>query len=284
MSNSLMKKYRPQMILLFIIVIEALIMIGLVQYRSYIVKKQEEEAANSQTQHSSAAMQENHTTDSAGRPAPEEITTLDNIPVRDKNAGENTYTKDGARIVCLDPALGGYEKGNTSETPAAMTESEYNLEFAELIKKELNSQNVVVYMTREENKYVEDTERSDLANNVYADLMITLTRASYNGIDERSGITAWVHRKRPNTSDAAAKLILHELEAAGAEINVVDAGTAKSTEEDYYTNSQCIGPSLVLGMGSVLNRSDIRDYEENKEAYAKAVAKAIVQWMDNQGL
>lgn len=75
-----------------------------------------------------------------------------------------------------------------------------------------------------------------------------------------------------------------ELEAAGAEINVVDAGTAKSTEEDYYTNSQCIGPSLVLGMGSVLNRSDIRDYEENKEAYAKAVAKAIVQWMDNQGL
>lgn len=135
MSNSLMKKYRPQMILLFIIVIEALIMIGLVQYRSYIVKKQEEEAANSQTQHSSATMQENHTTDSAGRPAPEEITTLDNIPVRDKNAGENTYTKDGARIVCLDPALGGYEKGNTSETPAAMTESEYNLEFAELIKK-----------------------------------------------------------------------------------------------------------------------------------------------------
>lgn len=284
MSNSLMKKYRPQMILFFIIIIEALIMIGLVQYRSYIVKKQEEEAASPQTSHSFASTQENHTTDSDEQAVPEEITTLDNIPVRDKNATENAYIKDGVRIVCLDPALGGYEKGNTSETPAAMTESEYNLEFAQLIKKELNSQNVVVYMTREENKYVKDTERSDLANNVYADLMVTLTRNSYNGIDERSGMTVWVHRKRPKTSDTAAKLILHELEAAGAEINTVDAGTAKSTEEDYYTNSQCIGPSLVLGMGSVLNRSDIKDYEENKEAYAKAVAKAIVQWMDNQGL
>lgn len=284
MSNSLMKKYRPQMILLLIIVVEALIMIGLIQYRSYIVKKQEEEATNSQTPHSSSSMQENHTTDSAGQPVPEEITTLDNIPVRDKNAAENAYAKDGVRIVCLDPALGGYEKGNASQTPAAMTESEYNLEFAQLIKKELNNQNVVVYMTREENKYVEDTERSNLANNVYADLMVTLTRNSYNGIDERSGMTVWVHRKRPKTSDAAAKLILHELEVAGAEINAVDAGTAKSTEEDYYTNSQCIGPSLVLGMGSVLNRSDIRDYEENKEDYAKVVAKAIVQWMDNQGL
>ena len=137
MSNSLMKKYRPQMILFFIIVIEALIMIGLVQYRSYIVKKQEEEAANPQTPHSSAAIQENHTTGSDESPSPEEITTLDNIPVRDKNAGENAHTKDDVRIVCLDPALGGYEKGNTSQTPAAMTESEYNLEFAQLIKKEL---------------------------------------------------------------------------------------------------------------------------------------------------
>lgn len=282
MSNSLMKKYRPQMILFLIIVIEALIMIGLVQHRNYIVKKQEEEAASAQGTTPPAPAQQNETTD--GGPKQEELTTLANVPVRDKNTPENAYAKDGVRIVCLDPALGGYEKGNTSQTPAGMTESEYNLEFAKMIKNELNSQNVVVYMTREENKYVEDTERSALANNVYADLMVTLTRNSYNGVDERSGMTVWVHRKRPKTSDAAARLILHELEAAGAEINTVDAGTAKSTEEDYYTNSQCIGPSLVLGMGSVLNRSDIRDYEENKEAYAKAVAQAIVQWLDNQGL
>jgi len=278
-----MKKYRPQMILLLIIVIEALIMIGLVQYRSYIVKKQEEEAASVQTQNPPASGQQNGSTGDA-QPAPEELTTLADIPARDKNAAENAYAKDGVRIVCLDPALGGYEKGNSSETAAGMTESEYNLEFAQMIKNELNSRNVVVYMTREENKYVDDTERSDLANNVYADLMVTLTRNSYNGIDERSGMTAWVHHKRPKTSDAAARLILHELEAAGAEINSVDAGTAKSTEEDYYTNSQCIGPSLVLGMGSVLNRSDIRDYEENKEVYARAVAQAIVQWLENQGL
>lgn len=37
-------------------------------------------------------------------------------------------------------------------------------------------------------------------------------------------------------------------------------------------------------MGSVLNESDITDYEENKEEYAKAVADAIVAWMDAQGL
>lgn len=282
MSNSLIKKYRPQMILLLIIVIEALIMIGLVQHRNYIVKKQQEEANNGQNTTTTASAQENDTTDNEIKN--EEVTTLADIPPRDKSAGENAYAKDGVRIVCLDPALGGYEKGNTSKTAAGMTESEYNLEFAQLIKSELNSQNVVVYMTREENEYVEDTDRSELANNVYADIMVTLTRDSYNGIDDRSGITAWVHRKRPKTSDAAARLILRELENSGAEINTVDAGTAKSTDDDYYTNSQCIGPSLVLGMGSVLNNSDIKDYEENKEIYAKAVAQAIVNWMDNQGL
>lgn len=283
MNNSLIKKYRPQMILLLIIVIEALIMMGLVQHRNYIVKKQQQETAGGQkTTTATAPVQEDNTTESESKN--EEITTLADIPSRDKNAGENAYAKDGVRIVCLDPALGGYEKGNTSKTAAGMTESEYNLEFAQLIKSELNSQNVVVYMTREENKYVEDTDRSELANNVYADLMVTLTRNSYNGIDDRSGMTVWVHRKRPKTSDAAARLILRELENAGAEVNTVDAGTAKSTEEDYYTNSQCIGPSLVLGMGSVLNNSDIKDYEKNKEVYAKAVAQAIVSWLDNQGL
>ena len=80
--------------------------------------------------------------------APEEITTLEN-PVRDKNAAKDAYKKDGIRIVCLDPALGGYAKGNESEMEDSKTESQYNLEFAQLIKSELNNQGVVVYMTRE---------------------------------------------------------------------------------------------------------------------------------------
>lgn len=278
MKNSLMKRYKPQMILFLIIVVEAVIMIGLVQYRSYIVKKQEE-AATAEITTPAAAQQEE--TSGGGT---EEITTLADIPERDKKADADAHAKDGVRIVCIDPALGGYAKGNSSESGRGMTESEYNLEFAQLIKSELNRQGVVVYMTREENTNVDDKDRADLANNVYADLMMTLTRDSYDGSDKKSGATAWVHHKRPQSSNAAAELILDALETAGADINTVDAGTAESTNEDYYTNEKCIGPSLVLGMGSVLNDSDIEDYEENKEAYAKAVAQAIVDWLEDQGL
>ena len=43
MKNSLMRKYRPQMILFLIIVIETGIFTGLVQYRNYIQKKQAED-------------------------------------------------------------------------------------------------------------------------------------------------------------------------------------------------------------------------------------------------
>lgn len=279
MKNSLMRRYRPQMILFLIIVIEAVIMLGLVQYRGYVVKKQaEDEAAAAEAQTTQSQSEEEPASGES-----EELTTLAN-PQRDKNAADNAYAEDDVRIVCLDPALGGYAKGNTSETDSAMSESEYNLEFAELLKEELNSKGVVVYMTREENKHVEEEERTDLANNAYADLMITLTRDSYDGSDNKSGVTAWVHHKRPKTSDAAADKILKALKAEGAKINTVDAGTAESTSEDYYTNENCIGPSLVLGMGSVLNESDITDYEENKETYAKAAAAAIVAWMEDQGL
>jgi N-acetylmuramoyl-L-alanine amidase len=274
-----MKRYKPQMILFLIIVIEAVIMIGLVQYRSYVVKKQEEATATTEGTTTGAAVE-------ATTAAEEGITTLAaaDIAKRPSSAKDNAYAEDGVRIVCLDPALGGYAKGNISETDSAMTESEYNLEFAGLIKQALNDQNVVVYMTRESNEAVDETDRTDLANNVYADLLITLTRDSYDGDDDSSGVTAWVHHKRPVNSAAVAEDILDGLSDAGAKIKQVDAGTADSTSEDYYTNDSCIGPSLVLGMGSVLNETDITSYEENKEAYAKAVADAIVGWMDDQGL
>lgn len=281
MKNSLMKRYKPQMILFLIIIIEAVIMMGLVQYRSYIVKKQEALALQ-ESQNTTTESQPTDSVPEETQPS-EEITTLAN-PQRDKNAADNAYANDGVRIVCLDPALGGYAKGNTSETESAMSESEYNLEFAQLIMQELNKQGVVVYMTRESNQYVSDTDRTDLANNAYADLMVTLNRDSYDGSDAKSGITAWVHHKRPKVSDKAATKILDALKEAGAKIQTVDAGTADSTTEDYATNEDCIGPSLVLGMGSVLNEKDITDYEENKEAYAQAVANAIVSWMEDQGL
>lgn len=100
MKNSLMRKYRPQMILFLIIVIETGIFTGLVQYRNYIQKKQAEDESLA------AITTTVETTQQAQEDAPEEITTLEN-PVRDKNAAKDAYKKDGIRIVCLDPALGG---------------------------------------------------------------------------------------------------------------------------------------------------------------------------------
>lgn len=282
MKNSMMKRYKPQMILFLIIIIEAIIMLGLIQHRNYIEKKQAEEA--SRTAETNAS-QENASGENEGETG-EELTTLAlaDIPERSADDSADANEQDGVRIVCIDAALGGYAKGNTSDTDSGMSESEYNLEFAQLMKQKLNEKGILVYMTREDNDAVDEEDRTDLANNVYADLMITLTRDSYDGTDQKSGVTAWVHHKRPQSSDDAANLILEALEDAGARVNTVDAGTAESTADDYYTNENCIGPSLVLGMGSVKNENDITDYEENKEIYAEAVAQAIVDWMEDQGL
>ncbi|CDE52579.1 unknown [Roseburia sp. CAG:303] len=51
MKNSLMRKYRPQMILFLIIVIETGIFTGLVQYRNYIQKKQAEDENRQRMNH-----------------------------------------------------------------------------------------------------------------------------------------------------------------------------------------------------------------------------------------
>lgn len=108
MKNSLRRKYRPQMILFLIIVIETGIFTGLVQYRNYIQKKQAEDESLA------AITTTVETTQQAQEDAPEEITTLEN-PVRDKNAAKDAYKKDGIRIVCLGSGIGRYAKGNESE-------------------------------------------------------------------------------------------------------------------------------------------------------------------------
>lgn len=278
MKNSLMKKYKTQMILFLVIVIEALILGGMGLHRIYMIKRTEEaeSLAAEQASQNNVKVEENA---SAGNS--EEETTL---PTRDADASENAYREDDVRIVCLDPALGGEETGDTAETGSKLTESEYNLEFALLVKEELESQDVQVYITRTEDVEVSDKDRTDLANNAYADLMVSITRDCYDGNVNNEGISAWIHHEGPVTANAAAKEILEYLEAADATVNVVDKGTTESTSEDYWVNKKCIGPSLMLGMGSVLNDDVIKDYDKNKEDYAKAVADGIVSWMENQGL
>lgn len=290
MKNSLMRKYRPQMILLIIIIIEAAIMIGLVQHRSYVIKKQEQqqqELIEQQQQQQQAGTNPSDSTSSEDtNSGSEEVTTMNpnEIPKRDDLENGNAHREDDLRIVCLDAGLGGYAEGDTAKVGSKLTESEYNLGFAQLIKKELNAEGVIVYMTREKDDYVKEDKRTDLANNVYADLMVTLVCDSYDGTKKTEGFSTWVHHNRPANSNQAASEILAELKDAGAVVNEVDAGTFESVNEDYYTNEGCVGPSLVLGMGSVLNNDVVEDYEKNREDYAKAVAKAIVSWLENQGL
>lgn len=278
MKNRLMKKYKTQMILFLVIVIEAFILGGMGLHRLYMIKKTEnaEKLAAEQASQNNVKAEEG-----AEAELQEEQTTL---PERDPDAADNAYKTDDVRIVCLDPALGGTETGDTADVGSKMTESQYNLEFALLVKQELEKQDIQVYMTRTNDADVAKKDRTDLANNAYADLMVSITRDCKNDNQNNEGLSAWIHHSGSSMSNAAAKEILKYLENADAGVNAVKKGTNTSTSEDYWVNENCIGPSVVLGMGSVQNDDVVEDYDANKETYAKAVADAIVMWMENQGL
>ncbi len=280
MKNSLMRKYKTQMILFLVIIVETCILGGMGLHRLYMIKHTEKMEQLAAEEASKNNVKAEETSDTSGVKSEEETT----LPERDPDASDNAYKDDDVRIVCLDPALGGDETGKTAETGSKKTESEYNLEFAQLVKAELEAKDVQVYMTRNDDSDVSDSKRTDLANNAYADVMVSITRECYDGKISNEGMSAWIHHEGPMTANAVAEEILEYLEDADAKVNVVDKGTIHSVTEDYWVNEECIGPSLVLGMGSVENDDVVEDYDENKEIYAKAVASAIVRWMENQGL
>lgn len=197
------------------------------------------------------------------------------------NDAENHRT-DGKRIVCVDAGHGGRDCG--AEGDGTGYEKDDNLKMALALKNALEKRGITVYMTRDSDKEVSKEERVALANNVKADLMISVHRNEY-GDDSVKGFETWVHSSRPEDSTDAAKKIQNALKNTGyIKDRGVKFGSQTSTEEDLYINNHCKGPSVLLEMGFMSNADDNYLHRNKTDELADAVAEAVLDWLKAQGL
>ena len=75
------------------------------------------------------------------------------------------------KTVVIDPGHGGSDPGAVS---GKINEKDLNLQVAKILKDLLDQKGMTVYMTRSEDRYVGLHQRAEFANNLKADLFVSI--------------------------------------------------------------------------------------------------------------
>lgn len=174
--------------------------------------------------------------------------------------------------VCLDPGHGGNDSGCVS---GKRHESDDALTMAKLVKQYLEQENVQVVLTRTKDKYVELSERAKCANQANADYFVSIHR-NLNPLG--CGVETWTRANYSEESDALAKAIQKRLVKVGVQQDRgVKHGTQESASSSYYVLRKTKMPGVLIELGFIDNQKDNQLLDKHKKAYAKAIAKGIIQ-------
>ena len=188
--------------------------------------------------------------------------------------------------VCIDAGHGAHDSGAVleSEDGTVRCEKDDNLWLAQLVKKELEAYGIKVLMTRDDDSFLELYDRTLLANSMDVEALISFHRNAYyvNGKmnDRVGGVEIWIHNSRPTEARQLANRMLDAiLEVGGMADRGVRYGSMTDVEENYAINRRAMMTSMIVEMGFISNPKDNEAYDRNGEAYAKAIAKEIYDWL-----
>lgn len=188
--------------------------------------------------------------------------------------GTALYQEVQKTVVCLDAGHGGKDVGSVSAN-GKRYEKDDTLALVWQVKKELEKQDIKVVLTRTDDTFVTLEERCRIANWRRADLFVSIHRNSSKNGD---GVEVWVNQKSDVMSEKLANDILKELESTNIQSNRgVKTGTSEQKGNDYFVNKNTKMPSCIIELGFISNTKDNELLDKNQEDYAKAIARAIFQ-------
>ena len=183
------------------------------------------------------------------------------------NTAQKTYT------VCIDAGHGGKDGGSTNSAETRL-EKEDTLNISLKIRDCLVQQGVNVIMTREGDEYPTLTERCQTANDAGADFFISMHR----NLGEGSGMEMWISHNASALTETMAQNIYNGLLAVGvSKDRGIKKGSSSSEEEDYFVTCNTAMPSCIIELGFMNNDEDNALFDQNIDAYAKAIADALMK-------
>ena len=173
--------------------------------------------------------------------------------------------------VVIDAGHGGDDLGASF---GGRNEKDDNLRLAHRVRDILVENGVDVALTRNKDYFVTLEDRCVFANRCDAEIFVSLHR---NSAPNASGTEIWIPSRDPAHDRALATDILNGLDAAGLSNNRgVKCGYAQG-EGNYYVNKHTEMTSCLVELGFITSEEDNLLYDENFEAYAQAIADAIMK-------
>lgn len=176
------------------------------------------------------------------------------------------------KTICIDPGHGGESSGAVYGN---RYEEDDNLRLSLLVRDILTDRGYTVVMTRDNDSDVSLAERCKIANKARASLFVSIHRNSSSS-EKATGMEMWVHSSKPTDDTLLAQNILDSLETVGiSENRGIHSGYRDGADKNYYINRNTKMPSVLAEIGFISNEKDNKDFDENIEKYAKAIADGI---------
>jgi len=174
--------------------------------------------------------------------------------------------------VVIDAGHGGKDPGATSVL--GFYEKSVNLSVANKVARLLEQRGLRVKMTRTDDYFVELEDRVAIANNLNADLFVSIHSDSFPK-SSRRGYTVYIARSASSSSRRAASAISRSMSGTG--LNSFGVQTA-----GYHVLTGTRGPAVLVELGYLSNRSEAALLRSGsfQNRLAQAVADGISDYFN----
>ncbi len=171
--------------------------------------------------------------------------------------------------VVIDAAHGGYDFGATSNS---INEKQIVEQIANKIKALNKNENVVIHFTRSSDVFVPLQERSNIANTIKPDLVLSLHVNSSKNQD-KSGVEFFVYKDSKwyeESNNLAVKL-----SSEFAKNNTLTIGEIKNAP--FYILKYATTPTVLVELGYLSNENDKKYLTDDKEQ--NKIAENILEFV-----
>src|SRR5699024_4264004 len=185
-----------------------------------------------------------------------------------KNVWVHSNFVDGEKgTIVIDAGHGGSDPGASGN---GLKEKDITLDVSKRVKKMLESDGYTVVMTRTKDESVTLKNRTDLANEINADLFISI-HVNSCGSCGATGIETWWYNKghKPNESKKLAQALQEEV------IKETNAKNRNTKNGNLHVNRESKMPSSLVEIGFIDDKKEANNLK--KSSYKNSIAKGIVK-------
>ena len=177
-------------------------------------------------------------------------------------------------LICLDAGHGGKDTGAIA---GDRLEKDDNLKMTLAVGEILKEKGYRVIYTRKKDEFVSLEERYTYSNKKKATVFVAIHRNSAENT-EANGVEIWIKSTDPKPDRKLANNLLKQLDKVGfGEDRGISVGYRGDPTKDYAVNAHTNCKSCLLELGFLSNTEDNERFDRNFDAYAKAIAKGIIQ-------